>query len=83
MKPISIIGAWSGEAAKKIVKGGETAAVEIDLIALDAIKRSRTAFLDLDDAAEIQAPNAEGRALDFEPTATIKVAPLAAHQIEL
>lgn len=71
------------EAAKKIVKGGETAAVEVDLIALDAIRRSRTAFLDLDDAAEVQTPVVDGRAIDFAPDTLIKVAPCVAPQIEL
>ncbi len=71
------------EAAKKIVKGGETAAVEVDLIALDAIKRSRTAFLDLDGASEIATPASEGRALDFAPDTVIKVGPHVAPQIEL
>lgn len=71
------------EAAKKIVKGGETAAVEVDLIALEAIKKSRTAFLDLDGASEIATPVSEGRAVDFAPDTVIKPAPHVAPQIEL
>lgn len=57
------------EAARKIAKAGEQAAVEIDAQALETITRARTAFLDLDDAREIEAPQAEARAVDFEPIA--------------
>lgn len=56
-------------AAKKIVKAGEQAAAEVDLYAVRTITESRTAFLDMDEAAEVKAPAAEGRAVDFEPDA--------------
>jgi hypothetical protein len=51
--------------ARRIVKAGETAAVEVDAIAIETVRNSRLAFLDLDDAAEIQAPMATAAALDF------------------
>lgn len=54
------------KAARTIVKAGEQAAQEIDYRAVRAITESRTAFLDLDDAAELQAPTVTGRAMDFE-----------------
>jgi hypothetical protein len=47
-------------AAKQIVKAGETAALEIDRAAIRKIEESRTAFLDLDEAAEVKAPEATG-----------------------
>ena len=56
------------KAARQIVKAGETAEIEVDQVALRKITEQRTAFLDLDDeAGEIAAPAADGRALDFEP----------------
>lgn len=54
-------------AARRIVKAGESAAVEIDHAAIRRITESRTAFLDLDDAAEIAAPVDTGRAIDLSP----------------
>ena len=56
-------------AARRIVQAGETAAVEVDSLALKRIAEARTAFLDLDEAAPMQAPTAEGRALDLTPEA--------------
>ena len=56
-------------AARKIVKAGESAAQEIDEAALRAIRQSRTAFLDLDEQAEVQTPSVTGRAIDLEATA--------------
>lgn len=58
--------ATARSAARQIVKAGETAAKELDTRAIRAITESRTAFLDLDDAAAIQAPTVTGRALDLE-----------------
>lgn len=55
------------EAAKKIVQASEVGAAEIDLIAIEAVQKSRTAFLDLDAAAPVAVPVAEGRAVDLEP----------------
>lgn len=57
------------DAAKAIVKAGETAAITVDQAALKKIAESRMAFLDLDEAQEVAAPVAAGRALDFEPDA--------------
>lgn len=53
-------------AARRIVKAGETAALEIDEATLRTIRQSRTAFLDLDDAAEVLEPTVSGRAIDLE-----------------
>ena len=54
-------------AARKIVKAGESAAQEVDHETIKQIAARRTAFLDLDDAGEMKAPTAAGRAVDFEP----------------
>lgn len=56
--------------ARKMTAAGETAAQEIDRRTLDRIAEARTAFLDLDNAREVAAPEAEGRAVDFEPEPT-------------
>ncbi|MGH7177999.1 MAG: hypothetical protein ACREJC_11510 [Tepidisphaeraceae bacterium] len=70
-------------AARKIVKAGETAAVEVDTLAIRRIATQRTAFLDLDEAAEIEAPAAQGRALDFEAPVEIKASPVQQPAFEL
>ena len=57
------------DAARKIAKAGEQAAIEIDKQALATIDRARTAFLDLDEVGEVAVPQAESRAVDFEPVA--------------
>lgn len=58
--------------AKKITEAGDTGAKEIDRATITAITEARTAFLDLDEAAALQAPTVKGRGVDFEPgTATI------------
>jgi hypothetical protein len=55
-------------AAKAIVKAGETAAVEVDRQAVRLITEQRTAFLDLDEPAQVQAPVAQSvRAVDLAP----------------
>lgn len=54
-------------AARKIVAAGESAAVEIDNATLARLAEARTAFLDISDAVEVQKPDAEPRAIDFEP----------------
>lgn len=55
-------------AAKKIVKAGEQAAQEVDREAIRTIAAARTSFLDLDDAAEVEAPAEESaRELDLVP----------------
>lgn len=72
-------------AARKIVKAGETAATVVDETMVRAITESRTAFLDMDGAAEVQAPEATGRALDMDPevSAPAIVAAPAAPQFAL
>jgi hypothetical protein len=54
-------------AAKKIVKAGEQAAIEIDRRTLSTLAEARTAFLDIDAQGEIGTPAAEGRAIDLAP----------------
>ena len=54
--------------ARKIVKAGETAAVEIDQTVFTTLQQSRTAFLELEPVAEVAAPEAEGRGVDFNAT---------------
>ena len=58
------------EAAKKIVKAAETGAAEVDQAAIRKIAESRTAFLDLGEAAEVAAPTSEARAIDLTPIAS-------------
>ena len=55
-------------AAKKIVAAGEQAAQEVDRGAIKLLTEARTSFLDLDDAVEVQAPAAAGRAIDLDPS---------------
>ena len=54
-------------AARKIVKAGEEAAQEVDRRVIATITEARTSFLDLDDASEVRAPEAVGRAIDLMP----------------
>lgn len=56
-------------AARAIAKSGEQAATTVDQAAIKRIAESRLAFLDLDEAGEVAAPVASGRALDLEPDA--------------
>lgn len=53
-------------AARQIVKAGEAAAIEVDRATLAAVRGARLAFLDLDDADEMQAPAAAGRAVEVD-----------------
>lgn len=55
------------ELARKIVKAGEEAATVIDHAVIRKIAESRTAFLDLDEVAEVAAPEAKARAIDLQP----------------
>ena len=55
--------------ARGIVKAADGAACEIDVFALRKITEGRTAFLEFDETAEIKAPEAQGTAIEFEPTA--------------
>jgi hypothetical protein len=56
-------------AIAKAAQAGETAATAVSQAALDKLESARTAFLDMDDNGELvdQAPQAPGRAIDFEP----------------
>lgn len=65
-------------AARKIVKAGEAAAAEIDHQAIRSLAEARTAFLDLDEADNIVAPTATGRAIDLSPTSSEPAAIAAA-----
>lgn len=56
-------------AATAMNKAAETGAAEIDLVAIQKITESRTAFLDHDGNTEIEAPVHDGRALDLAPMA--------------
>lgn len=75
--------------ARRIVKAGEAAAIEIDRATLASIATARTAFLDLDETPrptlrDFTEPQA--RAIDLEPEtyAQVKTAPAAAApQLEL
>ncbi len=69
-------------AAREIVKAGEAAAKEVDRAAIQRITEARTLFLDLDEGAEVRAPEAQGRALDFEPTPAIKAAAVPVASLE-
>lgn len=54
--------------ATKMEKAGEQAAVEVDAAVVNKLAAARTAFLDLDDAADVQAPaDSTGRVLDLAP----------------
>jgi len=55
--------------ARKIVQAGEQAAQEIDKSAIRKITEMRTAFLDLDEQAEVAAPAQAARNIDFETDA--------------
>lgn len=58
--------------AKKIVLAGDTAARELDVVAIRAITESRTAFLDLDEGKEIAAPIVPAAALDLTPAPEVQ-----------
>lgn len=71
-------------AARRIVKAGEAAAIEIDEATLETIRSSRTAFLDLYDAQDMEAPTEAGRAIDFDEAPPVIVPQAAiAPQIEI
>jgi len=53
------------EAAKRIVKAGEAAAIEIDRSAIRKITEQRTAFLDMGEQRDVAAPKAEARSIDL------------------
>jgi hypothetical protein len=54
--------------AKDIVEAGEQAAIEVDAAVINKLTAARTAFLDIEDATEVQAPaDTSGRAIDLAP----------------
>lgn len=55
------------QAATKIVKAGEEGGLAIDQATLLNIRQARTAFLDMDDQAEIGEVTATGRGVDLIP----------------
>lgn len=56
------------KAATNIANAAEVAAVTVDQRAVAAVTDARTAFLDLDGGdTQVQAPKAQGRAVDFAP----------------
>ena len=69
-------------AARRIVKAGEAAAVELDAATFRAIREGRAAFLDLDGANEIAAPTVTGRALDLAPNVQVERGEMAAAGID-
>lgn len=71
--------------ASKIAKAGDQASVAIDKETIATLNRARTAFLDLDDAATVQAPKATtGRAIDLTPgEAPAAKAPKAKRDIDI
>ena len=63
-------------AARAIVRAGESAAVEVDKVALETIRTSRMAFLDTDSPIEpVQAPVTQGRAIDLDMDAATVATP--------
>jgi hypothetical protein len=52
--------------ARDIVKAGEGAAVEVDNVAIQRLEEARISFLDLDDAAPVEASEGEGRGVDLD-----------------
>lgn len=71
------------ESARRIVKAGEMAAQEVDTVTIRRITEARTAFLDLDEVAEVAAPEAEARAVDFEPVDVVPTQAPAVPAFEL
>jgi hypothetical protein len=57
-------------AARAIVKAGESAAIEVDAIAVETIRSSRMTFLDIasegEATVEVQAPVVTGRTIDLD-----------------
>ncbi len=70
--------------ATRMNKAGEQAAAEIDEASLQRLTEARTAFLDIDDAGEVIAPNdSTGRALDLAPNEEISAPATQAAQLDL
>jgi hypothetical protein len=71
--------------AKDITEAGEQAAIEIDAALINKLAATRTAFLDIDDAAEVAVPqDTSGRTLDLAPSEHVKAPATAeAPKVEL
>jgi hypothetical protein len=70
-------------AARRIVKAGEEAAIEIDAATLRVIREGRAAFLDLEEAAPIADSVVTGRALDLDPGVQVEAGGTVAATIDL
>lgn len=55
-------------AARRIVKAGEVAALEIDQAALEQVDKARVAFLDIEGSDDVAAPEMDARGVDFDTT---------------
>ena len=64
-------------------KSGDTAGLTVDEATIRKVTEQRTAFLDLDDADAVAAPEASARGLDFAPAAAPAAVVPAASKIEL
>jgi hypothetical protein len=74
------------EAARKIVKAGETAAIEVDRQTIARITEARTSFLDLEEAKPIQRAKSSGRGVDLvagHDAAPTKKSKAKARQIDM
>lgn len=76
------------KSARAITKAGESAAIEVDQLAIEKIDQSRMAFLDLD-VLPVPAPTAQvesdmdARAIDFEPVPAIATAAISLPQFDI
>lgn len=70
-------------AARRIVKAGEEAAIEIDAATLRTIREGRAAFLDLDEVGPIIEGTVTGRAIDLEPDVQVEAGGTVAARIDL
>lgn len=71
--------------ATKIAKAADQSSVEIDKETIRSLNAARTAFLDLDDATEVQAPaDTTGRNIDLQPDEVVAApAAKAAPELEI
>lgn len=76
--------AQARKAARRLVKAGEAAAVEVDYEVIKSLADARTAFLDVDTpVAEVAAPETEDRTLEVElPVLDRDGAPLTPEEAE-
>ena len=57
------------ESCKKIAAAGENGVAEIDRVTIARLTETRTAFLDMDEAQEVEAPTQQARTVDLETVA--------------